>query len=623
MAQDTTPALVLYVGDGSQTRFEVPFDKGAYGEIKVAFVRRGLTDYTYNPDTYTVSGYLYAWNGGVYTKTETVNTTTPLYDKYGEATGDTWTEGMYREPKNDIFTQAVVEWTGDVLTTNDVICIVRDTVKDQPYTYPNNQKHIERALDNLARQIQELQLTADNALKVDPSWNYTLEDPNKMDPIAWLQTIVRSKGKTLRELRVDNGYIAYTADDPDSTTKTWEVLAGVKTGAAGTISHIRENEIILEDNTHVPYLEYSVDGGNSWKTAGSMGASTWGNIYGDITNQADLFDTFVKKTGDTMTGTLTLTSAGAMFPVEIKHSGGEYTPTLYFKSASNLSPAIIMDMLSSTIRPYPSSSGYGTLGASNGHWERIYVNKINNGADILVPVTSAQDTMALKSQVDLAANSGRMITAQGLWYAKMDSATVAPAAEDGTNYADFSQVDGQGNPVIVTYNRVSGAWVQDQTITPPAEYDGYVPITSKIWDIPEQAGQQGGRILWNHVSKEFTPYPQIVSFDSIEVTGTSTVVMPNNPANGQIVNKQYVDGAITTASTSIESQILPQITDIVVTDITGVITVTLSKTATPAIKAALGGTAIAGSWANIDNVYTFTPTTVADILDSDWVITLS
>ena len=623
MAQDTTPALVLYVGDGSQTRFEVPFDKGAYGEIKVAFVRRGLTDYTYNPDTYTVSGYLYAWNGGVYTKTETVNTTTPLYDKYGEATGDTWTEGMYREPKNDIFTQAVVEWTGDVLTTNDVICIVRDTVKDQPYTYPNNQKHIERALDNLARQIQELQLTADNALKVDPSWNYTLEDPNKMDPIAWLQTIVRSKGKTLRELRVDNGYIAYTADDPDSTTKTWEVLAGVKTGAAGTISHIRENEIILEDNTHVPYLEYSVDGGNSWKTAGSMGASTWGNIYGDIINQADLFDTFVKKTGDTMTGTLTLTSAGAMFPVEIKHSGGEYTPTLYFKSASNLSPAIIMDMLSSTIRPYPSSSGYGTLGASNGHWERIYVNKINNGADILVPVTSAQDTMALKSQVDLAANSGRMITAQGLWYAKMDSATVAPAAEDGTNYADFSQVDGQGNPVIVTYSRVSGVWVQDQTITPPAEYDGYVPITSKIWDIPEQAGQQGGRILWNHVSKEFTPYPQIVSFDSIEVTGTSTVVMPNNPANGQIVNKQYVDGAITTASTSIESQILPQITDIVVTDITGVITVTLSKTATPAIKAALGGTAIAGSWANIDNVYTFTPTTVADILDSDWVITLS
>ena len=56
MAQDTTPALILYVGDGSQTRFEVPFDKGAYGEIKVAFVRRGLTDYTYNPDTYTVDG---------------------------------------------------------------------------------------------------------------------------------------------------------------------------------------------------------------------------------------------------------------------------------------------------------------------------------------------------------------------------------------------------------------------------------------------------------------------------------------------------------------------------------------------------------------------------------------
>ena len=154
---------------------------------------------------------------------------------------------MYREPKNDIFTQAVVEWTGDALTTNDVICIVRDTVKDQPYSYPNNQKHIERALDNLARQIQELQLTADNALKVDPSWNYTMDDENKMDPITWLQTIVRSKDQTLREVRVDNDYIMYSTDDPDAEAKTWNVLAGVKTGNAGVVSHIRETKVLAED----------------------------------------------------------------------------------------------------------------------------------------------------------------------------------------------------------------------------------------------------------------------------------------------------------------------------------------------------------------------------------------
>ena len=150
----------------------------------------------------------------------------------------------------------------------------------------------------------------------------------------------------------------------------------------------------------------------------------------------------------------------------------------------------------------------------------------------------------IEEKIDLAANSGRMITQQGFWYAKMYAATVAPSAEDGTNYADFSQADGQGNPIIVTYNRVNGAWVQDQTITPPADYDGYVPITSKIWDIPEQDGQQGGRILWNHTSKQFTPYPQIVSFDSIEITGNSTVEMPQNPSDDNIANVGFVKSTI-------------------------------------------------------------------------------
>lgn len=531
MAQDTTPALILYVGDGSQTRFEVPFDKGAYGEIKVAFVRRGLTDYTYNPDTYTVDGYLYAWNGGVYTKTEAVDTDTPLYDKNGEATGNTWTAEMYREPKNDIFTQAVVEWTGDALTTNDVICIVRDTVKDQPYSYPNNQKHIERALDNLARQIQELQLTADNALKVDPSWNYTMNDPNKMDPITWLQTIVRSKDQTLREVRVDNDYIMYSTDDPDAEAKTWNVLAGVKTGNAGVVSHIRETKVLAEDGvTYIPFLEYSVDGGNSWKSAGQAASA--------------LEYQYVRKSGDTMTGTLWFQMASTIYKVGIsvydRHS-------MRFASATYGNGSFTMDFQNATLKP--QLTDYAHIGTSSLRWADAYINKvytgvINNGYDIAVPVTSEPDIFALKSDISAAINAGKMITEQGFWYAKMDSATVPPTAEDGTNYADFSQVDGQGNPIIVTYTRVNGVWVQDQTIVPPADEDGYVLITSKIWDIPEQTGQQGGRVLWNHVSKQFTPYPTIISFDNINVTGNSNVIMPQNPGNNQIVNKDYVDNKV-------------------------------------------------------------------------------
>jgi len=176
----------------------------------------------------------------------------------------------------------------------------------------------------------------------------------------------------------------------------------------------------------------------------------------------------------------------------------------------------------------------------------LQLEKASKDGDFVTPITDENlgitqtEQAELEDKIDLAANSGRMITDQGFWYAKMHSETVAPSAEDGTNYADFSQVDGQGNPIIVTYNRVSGAWVQDQTITPPADFDGYVPITSKIWDISEQDGQQGGRVLWNHTSKQFTPYPTIVSFDSVEITGDSTVVMPATPTDDNIPNVGFI-----------------------------------------------------------------------------------
>ena len=185
------------------------------------------------------------------------------------------------------------------------------------------------------------------------------------------------------------------------------------------------------------------------------------------------------------------------------------------------------------------------IGRNNLKWKNAYVTRvitgiINNGYDIAVPVTNSADTLALKSEVDDAANSGTQLTEKGVWYAKMYAATVAPSAEDGTNYADFSQTDGQGNPIIVTYNRVNGAWVQDQTITPPADYNGYVTVTSKIWDIVEQDGQQGGSVLWSFNQKTFTPYPKIISFEDAHLTGNSTTDMPAQPTGQTIVNVDYL-----------------------------------------------------------------------------------
>lgn len=518
---------------------------------------------------------------------------------------------MYREPKNDIISNGYVEWNGNPITENDIICIVRETQKSQPYTYPNNQKHIERALDNLSRQIQELQLSAENALHVDPAWNYTYDDPNKMDPIAWLQTIVRSKGLTLRELRIDNDYIEYTTDDPDSLTKTWNVIAGVKAGNGELISHFRETKVLAEDGvTWIPFLEYSTDGGNSWKVAGRTAA--------------ELEHLYVKKAGDTMTGQLTIQPESQATQALLALSNGgeslawQFAPsasakTLYlFPGTNNLDGYVFTDD-----NVFPAKNNQKALGDSQYRWLGIYTsNIVGAGSRIAVPAPAAPDTMALKSEVDLAANSGDQLTDKGVWYAKMYAATVVPSAADGTNYADFSQTDAGGNPIIVLYERQNGAWVQTDTITPPAEYNGYVTVTSKIWDIVEQDGQQGGKILWAHNTKTFTPYPQIISFEDAALTGNSTVQMPQAPTSQSITNKDYVD---TTVQNAIAAQV--KITDIVVTSGTGVVTITLSAAPTSVtVKTLIGGTQISGALTNVGLVYTFTPTDPDDILDDDWVV---
>jgi hypothetical protein len=275
----------------------------------------------------------------------------------------------------------------------------------------------------------------------------------------------------------------------------------------------------------------------------------------------------VSKSGDTMTGALKMRDYLAFQKIQ----GGT---AIYIEQTSNalvfkqglIYNNIQMSLGQESVSIHPYTNG-GTLGKSYAKWETLYASKLNNGANLVIP--NKAGTLATMGDVELAARSGTQLTAQGVWYAKMYAATVAPAAENGTNYADFSQVDGQGNPIIVTYNRVNGAWVQDQTITPPAEYDGYVIVTSKIWDIAEQTGQQGGRVLWNHTSKEFTPYPQIISFEDINVTGNSTVDMPQNPGANQIVNKDYVDEAIASIPTP-----TVDVTQSIDAEIVGTLTVT-------------------------------------------------
>lgn len=195
--------------------------------------------------------------------------------------------------------------------------------------------------------------------------------------------------------------------------------------------------------------------------------------------------------------------------------------------------------------------------------------------NITVEKTYLENEAEIYEAIYLAANSGDQLYETGVWYAKMYSDTVVPsgAEYDGRNYADFSQVDNEGNPIIVIYEGQNGSWVEIDRITPPAEYNGYMTITSKIWDISEQAGQQGGKVLWSHNQKTFTPYPQIISFENINVTGDSNVIMPQNPGDNQIVNKNYVEDYVDEAIASIPTPTV-DIKQSIDAEIVGSVTVT-------------------------------------------------
>ena len=238
MSQDNKKSMVMYQGDGSNNVFAVPMTKGKYGTISVAFVRRGLDNYEYSPTTWTLNGGLFAWadtsGNNFYTNTDIPAVGATVYNQYGVDTGytvsavngttititDEGSSVLSRNSAGDVDENTLLTWTGDVLNVGDYIVIERTTVRKQPYEFPNNQKHIERSDDNLERQIQEVADAADRALKLDPTYSI---DSGKMNPVDWLQTILRSRDLSVRELRFIDGQLCYSTVDPESAEaeKTW------------------------------------------------------------------------------------------------------------------------------------------------------------------------------------------------------------------------------------------------------------------------------------------------------------------------------------------------------------------------------------------------------------------
>lgn len=216
MAQDNTKSFVMYQGDGVNNVFSVPMDKGFYGKISVAFVRRGLDKYFQKPTTFTLN------------------------------------------EDNSLLT-----WTGEPLQIGDYIVIERSTLRQQPYVFPNNQKPIEKADDNMERQIQEISDRVDQALKVDPTYAI---DSDKMSPVDWLQTILRSKDRSVREIRFMNGQLFYSCVDPESAEdeKEWTALPN----AFGFVS-LRYQTYTKFDRQY-RYIEATTDGENWFPVAGAL-----------------------------------------------------------------------------------------------------------------------------------------------------------------------------------------------------------------------------------------------------------------------------------------------------------------------------------------------------------------
>lgn len=325
------------------------------------------------------------------------------------------------------------------------------------------------------------------------------------------------------------------------------------------------NDRIIDINLHDLIIHEKVDSADATKVqrnllcvtgrtlenvSTSIIKSKWeGDIEQAIADlQTYIDNNFVKLDGTSvMTGPLKF-RAGSMRGAIAPYLNG----VSFWKMDSEGNITNIANLTDSQFLPVTTNSI--DIGRTANAWKDAYVARvitsvINNGFDIAVPVTNSADTLALKSQVDDAANSGEQLYTTGVWYAKMYAATTVPtgAEYEGRNYADFSQVDGNNDPIIVVYTYTSGTWTLTETINPPKNHNGYMTITSKIWDIAEQAGQQGGLVLWSHNQETFTPYPRIVSFESINITGNSTVVMPANPTDNSIPNKKYVDDAVSGA----------------------------------------------------------------------------
>lgn len=151
----------------------------------------------------------------------------------------------------------------------------------------------------------------------------------------------------------------------------------------------------------------------------------------DNTNLANALNAKINKSGDIMTGELIMNYAH-----QVSFRNNNASSRFYFKAdgqntfvlGTSLNANIKLKWENTTGNLYSALSS-ATLGTSANKWDTLYVTKINNGADIAVPVTGG--TMALTSDIVTYTGSDG-ITLTGTNFTNSGVRSVSTGSTNGT-----------------------------------------------------------------------------------------------------------------------------------------------------------------------------------------------
>ena len=110
------------------------------------------------------------------------------------------------------------------------------------------------------------------------------------------------------QYRVGNQWFDAEANAQGKADSAYSLAESVQTTVNAHINNTQNphqtsmNNLTDTEITNLSTGQFLMFSGGKWKNVYSSATASWGTLIGNITDQTDLFNTFVKKTGDTLTG---------------------------------------------------------------------------------------------------------------------------------------------------------------------------------------------------------------------------------------------------------------------------------------------------------------------------------